>query len=331
MLQAPVLALPDFQKTFVVETYALGKGIGDVLQQDGHPIAYLSKTLSPKHQALSTYEKEFMLKDKSYRGNKFSWVDGTLRKKDKIVVGNVARLRNNIINYYHSDATGRHSGTVVTVYRLKSMQNPDLAAYPGCLQPLPIPDKIWSSISMDFIEGLPSSQGTTVMMVVVDRLKFRYNTNFQTTIQRTPFEAVYGQNPPVHVPYMPGKSAVETVDRTLHAKEQALNLIKFYLVRAQDRMRSLANKHRTYRVFDVGMWVYLKLQPHRQVTMRQAQQNKLSSKYYGPFLIIEKVSAVAYKLDLPDNSQVHPIFSCVTTQAVQGKYSENRHAASLWS
>ena len=36
-------------------------GIGAVLQQEGHPIAYLSKTLSPKHQSLSTYEKEFLV------------------------------------------------------------------------------------------------------------------------------------------------------------------------------------------------------------------------------------------------------------------------------
>ncbi|GKC47210.1 retrotransposable element Tf2 [Tanacetum coccineum] len=72
---------------------------------------------------------------------------------------------------------------------------------------------------------------------------FWYNTNSHTVIQTTPFEAVHGQKPPVHVPYMPGESAVETVDRTLQAREQALSLIKFHLVRAQDKMRSLANKY----------------------------------------------------------------------------------------
>ena len=60
MTSAPVLALPDFTKPFVVEADASGEGIRDVLMQEGHPLAFLSKALSPKHQALSTYEKEFM-------------------------------------------------------------------------------------------------------------------------------------------------------------------------------------------------------------------------------------------------------------------------------
>lgn len=58
MVQAPVLAVPDFSKPFVLETDASDLGIGVVLMQDNHPIAYLSKHLCPRNQTLSTYEKE---------------------------------------------------------------------------------------------------------------------------------------------------------------------------------------------------------------------------------------------------------------------------------
>jgi hypothetical protein len=58
LAQAPVLALLDFSKSFTIETDASGKGIGAVLQKEGHPIAYISKALGPKNMCLSTYEKE---------------------------------------------------------------------------------------------------------------------------------------------------------------------------------------------------------------------------------------------------------------------------------
>lgn len=54
------LSITNFNLPFIVETDASDGGIGAVLSQEGHPIAYLSKSLGPRSKGLSTYEKECM-------------------------------------------------------------------------------------------------------------------------------------------------------------------------------------------------------------------------------------------------------------------------------
>lgn len=53
-----ILALPNFNKSFVLEIDDSNVGIGAVLMQDGRPLAFLSKALPPRKKGLSTYEKE---------------------------------------------------------------------------------------------------------------------------------------------------------------------------------------------------------------------------------------------------------------------------------
>ncbi|KAI5414704.1 hypothetical protein KIW84_040249 [Lathyrus oleraceus] len=57
---SPVLAIPNMQKPFVVETDASSTGVGVVLMQDGHPVAFISKVLSPKNMLLSVYDRELL-------------------------------------------------------------------------------------------------------------------------------------------------------------------------------------------------------------------------------------------------------------------------------
>lgn len=60
LTQTPILALPNFQKLFIVETDASGTGLGAVLIQEGHPISYYSQVLGARNRLKSVYEKELM-------------------------------------------------------------------------------------------------------------------------------------------------------------------------------------------------------------------------------------------------------------------------------
>ena len=60
MSSTPVLATPDFSKPFVIECDASGYGLGAVLMQDEHPIAFESRKLNKREQLKSTYDKEML-------------------------------------------------------------------------------------------------------------------------------------------------------------------------------------------------------------------------------------------------------------------------------
>ena len=299
MTHAPLLSLPNFSKPFAIECDASGAGIGAVLMQDGHPIAYFSKALSPTNLNKSAYEKELMalvlavqhwrpyLIGRSFKvysdqkslghllhqrittaaqenwlakllGYQFEVIykpgpdnkaadslsrmfeDGELKEiqsfpiwlqehvqkevksdpflqqvvqklqqgdssiacfsihrgvlfyKNRLVLSAKSSLIPTILTEFHSSPAGGHSGFLRTYKRIagnvywtgmKGMvqefvkacevcqrQKYEATSPAGLLQPLPIPDRIWEDVSLDFIIGLPKSKGFQAILVVVDRL-----------------------------------------------------------------------------------------------------------------------------------------------------------------
>jgi len=60
LIKAPILAFPNFNKPFEVETDAFIAGIGVLLQRERHPIDFITKALGHWLQNLSVYEKELL-------------------------------------------------------------------------------------------------------------------------------------------------------------------------------------------------------------------------------------------------------------------------------
>ncbi|KAJ4745598.1 polyprotein [Rhynchospora pubera] len=357
---------------------------------------------------------------------------GLIRYKGRICVGSAHNWRDKLLHEFHNSNLGGHSGSLVTYKRMEAifywpsmkshimehirkcevchLTKPEHVPSPGLLQPLPIPPEAWNSIGMDFVTGLPKSEGKEVLLVIVDRLtkyghfiplahpytaasvaqafldnvyklhglpvsivsdrdpiftsqfwrelmtklgvqlnlstsyhpqidgqvervnqcveaylrsmvfqqqkkwvkwvplaEYWYNTNFHSSLHTTPFKALYGYDPPVLGLGSAPKSSIESVNEVLRERQQMLVNLKLQLMRAQERMKKFADAKRSERHFNTGDWVYLKLQPYRQISVSGCQNSKLNPKFYGPYEIIQKVGQVAYKLNLPPNSSIHPV------------------------
>jgi hypothetical protein len=95
-----------------------------------------------------------------------------------------------------------------------------------------------------------------------------YNTSYHTTTSMTPFEAVYGQNPPSVLSYLPSVSKVQAVDQTLTVQEAILLTLKENLVMAQNHMKQQADQGHSERQFAEGDQVFLRLQPYKKNSLK---------------------------------------------------------------
>lgn len=138
--------------------------------------------------------------------------------------------------------------------------------------------------------------------------EFWYNTNWHSSLGKTPFEVIYGRQPRYFGITATDRIASADIQAWLQDHSLVIASVRQHLLRMQQRMKHQADKKRSERVFAVGDRVFLKLQPYIQTTVERRANHKLSFKFFGPFHITERIGEVAYKLDMPPTSRVHLVF-----------------------
>jgi ribosomal protein L21E len=156
-----------------------------------------------------------------------------------------------------------------------------------------------------FVHTKPSSWGKYLMWA-----EWSYNTSQHSGTGKTPFEITFGKPPPTIPQYLAGTSTIYVVDDLLANREAMLTDMRRKLAKAQHTMKASADAHRRDVQYKVGDWVLVKLRPHRQTSVTQSTYSKLHKRYYGPFQVLDKIGSVAYKVQLPPDSKIHPVFHC---------------------
>ncbi|XP_038892580.1 uncharacterized protein LOC120081623 [Benincasa hispida] len=123
-----------------------------------------------------------------------------------------------------------------------------------------------------------------------------------------PYEALYGR--PCRTPVCWNEVREQQLlgPKLVQQTTKNVKLIKDNLKVAHDRQKSYADKRRRELEFEVGEWVFLRLSPWKEI-LQFGRKGKLSPRYIGPYEIVERVSAAAYRLQLPKElARIHDVF-----------------------
>ncbi|GJU45777.1 putative reverse transcriptase domain-containing protein [Tanacetum coccineum] len=138
-------------------------------------------------------------------------------------------------------------------------------------------------------------------------VEFSYNNSYHASIKAAPFEALYGQKCRSPVCWAEVGEVQLTGPKIVQETTEKIIQIKQRIQAARDRQKSYADLKRKPMEFQVGDRVMLKVSPWKGV-VHFGKRGKLNPRYVGPFKVLEKVRAVAYKLELPQELSSHNTF-----------------------
>uniref|UniRef100_A0A1J3GIM6 RNA-directed DNA polymerase n=1 Tax=Noccaea caerulescens TaxID=107243 RepID=A0A1J3GIM6_NOCCA len=139
-------------------------------------------------------------------------------------------------------------------------------------------------------------------------VEFAYNNSFHSSIEMSPYEALYGRPCRTPLCWTEVGERRDLEPEMIEETVEQVELLKEKLKEAHDRQKSYADKRRRDLEFAVGDKVYLKMRTFRG-NDRTRKLKKLKPRYMGPYVITERVGAVAYRLELPQElSDFHNVF-----------------------
>ena len=148
------------------------------------------------------------------------------------------------------------------------------------------------------------------------------NTTYHSAIGTSLFHALYGRQPPTIVDVVNIPNAGTTIQEMLMEHIVIVHVLREHLRRARQRIGDQANRHRIDRSFDADEWVWVRLHPYRQHSLTRCPNQKLGSRYIGPYRVLRRVGVVAYKLQLPESAHVHPVFHVSLLRPFKGSVGE---------
>ena len=139
-------------------------------------------------------------------------------------------------------------------------------------------------------------------------VEFAYNNSYQVSIQKVPYEALYGRPCRSLICWTKVEESSIIGPDLIRDTSDKVGMIRKRLLTTQSWQKSYADVRRRPLEFKAGDHVFLKVMPKRGV-IRFGKRGKLSPRYIGPFKVLERVGAVAYQLALPPSlSSVHEVF-----------------------